>query len=122
MKKLINILILTFLTFNLSIAEVENFTSVVVERIDVEILETLDSAEVYPNPADDHVFLRIKNTESFSEIKIEVMSIIGTKMQVTSDKMDARLYKIDLSNIPVGHYYMLLTVDSKKSLKKFLKK
>jgi len=49
------------------------------------------------------------------------MSIIGNKMKITHDKLDSGLYKIDLSNIPVGHYYVLLTIDSQKSLKKFIK-
>jgi hypothetical protein len=89
---------------------------------DDKVVEILNKAEVYPNPAEDHIFLKIKELESLSTIKIEVMSIIGTKMKVTHEKIDSGLYKIDLSNIPTGHYYLLLTVDSEKSLKKFLKK
>lgn len=121
MKTLINFLFLTFFIFSISVAEVENLNPIV-KTNDVEILKTLNNAEVYPNPADDHIFLKIKEFESLSDIEIEVMSIIGTKMQVTHDKMDAGLFKIDLSNIPVGHYYVMLTVDSQKSLKKFIKK
>lgn len=89
---------------------------------DIKVAEILDKADVYPNPAEDHIFLKISDIKSVSNIKLEVMSIIGTKMKVTHEKIDSGLYKIDLSNIPAGHYYLLLTVDSEKSLKKFLKK
>ncbi|MGM0580135.1 MAG: T9SS type A sorting domain-containing protein [Bacteroidota bacterium] len=89
---------------------------------DDKVAEILKEADVYPNPAEDHIFLKIRDFESLSDVKIEVMSIIGNKMTVTHETVKPGLYKIDLTNIPVGHYYVMLTIDSEKSLKKFLKK
>ncbi len=122
MKNTLSILIFSFFM----LTQTSGVTANLVEKEnlikDDKVVEILNKAEVYPNPAEDHIFLKIKELESLSTIKIEVMSIIGTKMKVTHEKIDSGLYKIDLSNIPTGHYYLLLTVDSEKSLKKFLKK
>ncbi|WMN11572.1 T9SS type A sorting domain-containing protein [Marivirga salinae] len=121
MKTLINILILTFFSFNIFISEAGT-ENPIVKTDNVEIIKALNNAEVYPNPAEEYIYLRIDDKDLSSDVKIEVMSIIGNKMKVTHDKLDTGLYKIDLSNIPVGHYYVMLTVDSEKSLKKFIKK
>jgi putative heme iron utilization protein len=96
--------------------------SSVVKNTNVEIVNALNSADVYPNPADDHIYLKINEQGITTDIKIEVMSIIGNKMQVSSDKIESGLYKINLKNVPSGHYYVMLTIDSEKSLKKFLKR
>jgi predicted nuclease of restriction endonuclease-like RecB superfamily len=89
---------------------------------DMNFIHVLDQAEVYPNPAEDHIFLKINDQNITSEVKIEVMSIIGNKMSVTHEKIESGLYKIDLTNISTGHYYVMLTIDSDKSLKKFIKR
>lgn len=121
MKILINILILTFLSFNIFISEAKN-TNSSVKKNSVEILRVLNNAEVYPNPAEDYIYLKINDQEITSEIKIEVMSIIGNKMNVSHEKIESNLYKILINDIPTGHYYVMVTIDTDKSLKKFLKK
>jgi hypothetical protein len=121
MKTLINILVLTLFSLNIFSLEAEA-SKPNIKTHNVEILKALNSAEVYPNPADDHIYLKINDQDFSSNIKIEVMSIIGNKMYISSDKIESGLYKINLKNIPSGHYYVMLTIDSEKSLKKFLKK
>ncbi|WP_296618711.1 T9SS type A sorting domain-containing protein [Marivirga sp.] len=121
MKILINILILTFFSFNISIAESDKINSIG-KKDNVEIVRALKTAEVYPNPAEDYIYLKINDQKLSSDIQIEVMSIIGNKMNISSEKIKSGLYKINLTNIPSGHYYVMLTLDSEKSLKKFLKK
>lgn len=121
MKILINILILTFFSFNISNAESEK-NNPIVKNDNVEISMILKTAEVYPNPAEDYIYLKLQDQKSPSDIQIEVMSIIGNKMNVTFEKIESGLYKINLKNIPSGHYYVMLTLDTEKSLKKFLKK
>lgn len=122
MKNTLYILIISFFMLTqmsgvtANIAEKENMIK------DDKVAEILNEADIYPNPAEDHIFLKIRGFESLSEVKIEVMSIIGNKMKATHEVVKPGLYKIDLTNIPVGHYYVMLTIDSEKSLKKFLKK
>lgn len=122
MKNALSILIISFIILTLSSGVRAKEANKEIVTKDAAVAEILNKADVYPNPAEDHIFLKISEFESISNIKIEVMSIIGTKMKVTHEKIDSGLFKIDLSDIPTGHYYLLLTVDSEKSLKKFLKK
>lgn len=122
MKNILSLIIISFLMLGAIGSLQANFADKEIMPKDEVIINILHKAEVYPNPADDHIFLKIKENESSSEIKIEVMSIIGTKMNITHDKAESGLYKIDLVDVPTGHYYVLLTVGSEKSLKKFLKK
>lgn len=122
MKRLKNILLFIFLGIGLLAANAESPDPTAVLANDLKIVTVLNDAEVYPNPADEFIFLKIKDEMISSKIKIEVMSIIGTKMRITHEKLESGLYKINLKNIPTGHYYVMLTIDSEKSLKKFLKK
>ncbi|WP_375581034.1 T9SS type A sorting domain-containing protein [Marivirga tractuosa] len=121
MKILFNILIITFLSFNFFNSEAEKLEPTAY-KANVEILKVLNTAEVYPNPAEEYIYLKINDKDLSSNIKIEVMSIIGNKMNVSNEKIESGLYKINLKNIPGGHYYLMLSIDSEKSLKKFLKK
>ncbi|SMG39668.1 Por secretion system C-terminal sorting domain-containing protein [Marivirga sericea] len=121
MKYLINILVLTIFCFNLfnAKAAINDPTG---KSDNVEIVKALHSAEVYPNPANDYIYLKINDKAFSADVKIEVMSIIGNKMTVSNDRIESGLYKINLKNIPSGHYYVMVTIDSEKSLKKFVKK
>jgi hypothetical protein len=121
-KLLKNILLLIFLSFSLLAVKAENPYSVVSKASDIEIVKLLNEAEVYPNPAEDYIYVKISDQSISAKMKIEVMSIIGTKMKISHEKIDAGLYKISLKDIPTGHYYVMLTIDSDKSLKKFIKK
>jgi hypothetical protein len=88
----------------------------------IEITKILTDAEVYPNPAEDYIYLDINDQKISTEVKIEVMSIIGNKMSISSEKIKSGRYKINIKEIPSGHYYVMLTIDSEKQLKKFIKK
>ncbi|WKV12069.1 T9SS type A sorting domain-containing protein [Marivirga harenae] len=116
-----NILLIFFISFSISFANAEK-DSLKEKAVDIEIIKILKEAEVYPNPAEDFIYLKINEGSISSEISIEVMSIIGNKMSITHEKINPGLYKINLKNIPSGHYYVMLTVDTDKSLKKFIKK
>jgi hypothetical protein len=121
MKILKNIVLLTIISAILSVANAA-VDPVDKKAIHLEISKVLNEAEVYPNPAEDYVYLKINEISSSTEVEIEVMSIIGNKMNINHERIESGLYKINIKNIPAGHYYVMLTIDSKKSLKKFLKK
>jgi hypothetical protein len=121
MKFFNHILLIIFISFSLSIANAGK-EPIIDKVIDVEIIRVLNEAEVYPNPAEDFIYLKINDRSISSDIKIEVMSIIGNKMSITHEKIKSGLYKINIKNIPSGHYYVMLSIDSEKSLKKFIKK
>lgn len=121
MKFFKNILLFLFIICCISAANAKN-PILHGEAVNVEIIKILNEAEVYPNPAEDFIYLKINDSSISPDITIQVMSIIGTKMNISHEKVDTGLYKINLKNIPVGHYYIMLTIDTEKSLKKFLKK
>lgn len=89
----------------------------IVSDSDFEIIEKLD---VYPNPADDYIYVKLEKVVE-QGLKIEVMSFIGNKMSASSEKVEKNLYKLNLRNIPSGHYYVMVTYGDVKEIKKFLK-
>ncbi|MGJ3236909.1 T9SS type A sorting domain-containing protein [Marivirga sp.] len=121
MKFFKNILLIIVVSFSLTIANAGK-EPINDKALDFNITHVLSEAEVYPNPAEDFIYLKINDRSISSDIKIEVMSIIGNKMKITHEKIKDGLYKINIQNIPSGHYYVMLTIDSEKSLKKFIKK
>lgn len=95
----------------------DSFTKEIVSDIEFEIIEKLD---VYPNPADDYIYVKLEKGVK-QEIKLEVMSFIGNKMNASSEKIEDDLYKLSLRNIPSGHYYVIISYGNTKEMKKFLK-
>lgn len=95
----------------------EIITEEIVSDTNFEIVKKLD---VYPNPADDYIFVKLEK-EIEQEVKIEVMSFIGNKMNASSEKIEKDLYKLNLRNIPSGHYYVIISYGTVKEMKKFLK-
>lgn len=82
--------------------------------------EILDKLDVYPNPADDYIYVKLEEVVE-KGLKIEVMSFIGNKMNTSSEKVEKNLFKVNLRNIPSGHYYVMITHGEVKEIKKFLK-
>lgn len=115
------ILIFTVLSSSSAVAYSDN-TVPYLEANDISVIEILNKAEVYPNPAEDFIYLKINDKNLSEAIDIEVMSIIGTEMDITHEKIGEGLYKINIKSIPSGHYYVMLTIDSDKALKRFIKK
>ena len=111
----LSILILTLLSFQPSKAE---FSAVPNEVESVEVVEVVD---VYPNPASDYVYLKFNDAVA-TKATIELRSVIGNKMQVDYFVEDSHLIKIDINNIPVGHYYAIIKVGSENTIKKFIKR
>lgn len=95
----------------------EPFTKEIVSDTKFEIVDELD---VYPNPADDYLYVKLEKAVK-QEIKLEVMSFIGNKMNTSSEKIESDLYKLSFRNIPAGHYYVIISYGSTKEMKKFLK-
>lgn len=82
---------------------------------------TLLNIDVYPNPAEDYIYVKLDNN-SGKDVKLDIMSFIGNKMNSSSEKINIGLYKLNVRGIPSGHYYVLLSVGTEKHIKKFIKK
>ncbi|MBK6263788.1 T9SS type A sorting domain-containing protein [Marivirga sp. S37H4] len=86
------------------------------QNSNIEILKI----EAYPNPAEEYIYIKFKE-QGGQKVQIDVMSFIGNKMNVSSERIESGLYKLNLRNIASGHYYALVTVGNEKHIKKFLK-
>ncbi|MEQ9441630.1 MAG: T9SS type A sorting domain-containing protein [Cyclobacteriaceae bacterium] len=86
-------------------------------------------AAVYPNPAQDFVFLRVDrlplSLPSDADISIKIVDILGNPMKVQSEQIDVSTYRIDLNQYPSGYYLLVVYCnscsDTEKGLFKFLK-
>jgi len=87
------------------------------------------NATVYPNPATDFVFVRTDRlpfpTSSNSELSIKVVNILGNTMKTSTELIDARTYRIDLSQYPAGYYLLIMQCskcpDTNKAIIRFQK-
>jgi len=68
---------------------------------------------VYPNPTSDQITIDLSKTEVKKPV-IEIRSIIGSKMQVTVEKIALQKYKVDVSRFPRGYYLVLVREDREK--------
>ena len=69
--------------------------------------------DVFPNPTTDQITIDLSKTEVKQPI-IEIRSIIGSKMQVTVEKLGLQKYKVDVSRFPRGYYLVLVREDREK--------
>ena len=120
MKRILALFILIFCLFNLQYTSFSKENRVIKSTTPLSI-EILDAMDVYPNPANEHVYVKLNTNSTIDNLKIEVMSFIGSKMNASHEKVENGLYKIDLTDIPSGHYYIMVTIDTEKKLKKFIK-
>lgn len=69
--------------------------------------------EVFPNPTSDYLTIDLSNL-NLKKPKIEIRSIIGTKMRVNPEKNGLKKYKIDVQTFPRGYYLVLVMDDQSK--------
>jgi hypothetical protein len=79
--------------------------------------------ELYPNPANDALYLRIDPTFSMS-LNIEIVDVLGRKIFELNDlnfPLSTSITDIPVSNLKSGIYYLKLKSQSKYKLLKFIK-
>ncbi len=69
--------------------------------------------DVYPNPTSDEITIDLSKTDVLSP-KIEIRSIIGSKMVIRLEKSGFKKYKVDVSRFPRGYYLVLVREDREK--------
>lgn len=86
-------------------------------------------AAVYPNPAQDFVFVQTDRVPfsltAGDEPSIKVVDILGNAMKVQSEQINSTTYRLDLSQYPSGYYLLVVNCkgcpDASKGFFKFLK-
>ena len=79
--------------------------------------------DVYPNPASEFIILE-SNTKNIKEFNFQIHSIIGNKINVSSNIISNNKIKFSVKEISNGYYFVIVANDKSKYKKalKFLKK
>lgn len=86
-------------------------------------LKIENKIQIYPNPSVDFLKVNIEES-SLVNPKIVVHSIIGSRLEVVSEKLSKDEFKVDVTNLPAG-YYLLAVKDESTGFSqtyKFLKR
>ncbi len=79
--------------------------------------------DIYPNPASEFVILE-SNTKNIQDFNFQIHSIIGNKINVSSNIISNNKIKFSVKEISNGYYFIIVANDKSKYKKalKFLKK
>lgn len=69
--------------------------------------------EVFPNPTSDYLTIDLSNLD-LKQPKIEIRSIIGTKMRVNLEENGLKKFKVDVQAFRRGYYLVLVMDDQSK--------
>ena len=69
--------------------------------------------DVYPNPTSGQITIDLSKSD-VDQPKIEIRSIIGSKMNVFLESAGYKKYKVNVSNFPRGYYLVLVREDRSK--------
>ncbi len=69
--------------------------------------------DVYPNPTSEQITIDLSKAD-VDQPKIEIRSIIGSKMNVFLETAGYKKYKVNVSNFPRGYYLVLVREDRSK--------
>ena len=79
--------------------------------------------DIYPNPASEFVILE-SNTKNIQDFNFQINSIIGNKINISSNIISNNKIKFSVKEISSGYYFIIVANDKSKYKKalKFLKK
>jgi len=80
--------------------------------------ESNTKISVYPNPATDHI--QIKLTDAISNGKVKLFDLSGKLM--LSENFDSNEFSMDVQSIPAGNYYLRVTDGQHQYFNHFVKK
>lgn len=78
-----------------------------------------ESIELYPNPAEDHIYIRLKRTDHKQLEKVRIYNIVGV---VVSEESYGENRPISVGFLPSGNYFIeIRTMQGDKIVKRFSK-
>ncbi len=86
-------------------------------------LKIENKIQIYPNPTTDFLKVSIEKSK-LVDPKIVIHSIIGSKLEVYTEKVSANEFTVDVKNLPPG-YYLVAVKDASTGFSetyKFLKR
>ena len=118
MKKYLTIMLLVFTVAYASQAQV-SFSSLESE------IETEIQVDMYPNPAVSYINVTLQLIpETDKEPILEIYNVLGNKIRAEITEQSRRSYRVDLSNLPSGYYFISIKIPESDIYKtsKFLKR
>ena len=101
-------------SYLISLGDVPLEDSGVVGTEDLEMVDFL----VYPNPTDG-VF-SIEFDASIQESEVRVLNNLGQQVYLLNDQANTNVRVVDLSHLPAGIYFVELTTENERGLKKVI--
>lgn len=86
-------------------------------------LQSKNTVELFPNPVEDFLQIKILNSE-LQNVRFEMHSIIGNVVQIESEEVGHDAYRIPVESFASGYYFLIVKDDATRFSKafKFLKK
>jgi hypothetical protein len=112
MKFYLFILLLTFVFINQSIGQVPSSredNKSELPKISKESLQVITDVELYPNPANEYLNIKLKNS-NLKNVQFEIYNVIGNKLEIEFDAVNSENYKISVKDFSSG-YYLLIVKD-----------
>jgi hypothetical protein len=73
---------------------------------------------IYPNPVS--TVCKVLLSQKYKEIKTDIYTITGEKIQVNT-QFDSDAFQINLADLPKGIFFMTITCDGNRTIRKFIK-
>ena len=86
-------------------------------------LQVKNTIELFPNPVEDYLHVKIVNSE-LSDVKFEMHSIIGNVIDIETEQIGSDDFRIPVETFASGYYFLVVKDDGTRFSKafKFLKK
>lgn len=91
------------------------------EQITAEEPIFAQNIQVYPNPSDDIIFIRLNNLQNTSEVKVELFDLFGKKITQDSVQSNSALYTLSLGYLQAGVYLLKLSLGTQSIIKRITK-
>jgi len=88
--------------------------------VDIEDFETENNIEIYPNPANNIININTGDITFGTEIQIQIFDQTGKLLIYDNQTSGINKISYDISNFPVGLYFVNMIVENDKVTKKIL--
>ncbi|HOY33037.1 MAG TPA: choice-of-anchor Q domain-containing protein [Bacteroidales bacterium] len=106
-------------TDNWGCTATDNITVTVLDNTGISITESETNIHIYPNPADDHLVIDIKN--NIHPVIISISNIDGQVLYSGNIEEKIRQKIIDISDFSNGVYFLSVTINGKTYKEKIIK-
>ncbi|GAB3222922.1 T9SS type A sorting domain-containing protein [Spirosoma arcticum] len=109
-------------TISVNVSETPVFVTPIAVGLITEVEPVLNTLQVYPNPAADHVTLTLENSQH-EAVEVTILDTSGRKLQKNQFAKPGQNFRerIDLSTLPYGLYLLDVRQGQMQVVKKILK-